>query len=83
MMMNMANSKFMNKGHVNMNVIDGSRMSEYTSLGRQPYNDRQGSTMTQVQKGTSFYETSAMKSTVRGGYASSLGPVPVKPNMTF
>jgi hypothetical protein len=83
MMMNMANSKFMNKGHVNKNAINDSRMSEYTSLGRQPYNDRQGSTMSHVQKATSFYENSAMKSTVRGGFASSLGPTAIKPSLTF
>ena len=81
--MNMANNKFMNKGHVNMNVINGSRMSEYTSGGRQPYNDRDGSTMTQVQKATSFYENSGMKSTVRGAHGSSLGPAQIKHNLTF
>lgn len=86
MMMNMANNKFMNNkglgsGHVNKNIMNQSQMSEYTSNNRQPYNDRQASTMTHVAKAQSYYE-SAMKSSPRQ-FASSLGPIPPKPNQTF
>lgn len=72
MMMNMANNKFMNKGHINMQQMNGSTMSEYQN--RQPYNDRVGSTLTQVKAGGNSFYDSAMKSTMRQGYASSLGP---------
>ena len=67
MMMNMANNKFMNSkggnGHINLQAINGSTMSEYNT--RQPYNERQASTMTQVKAGHNSFYDSAMKSTMR------------------
>jgi hypothetical protein len=83
MMMNMANNKFMNLnrgGHINFNQMN-SNMSEYEN--RRPYNDRQASTLTQVKQiNQSFINDSANRTTQRA-YHSSLGPIPIKHNLTF